>query len=239
MRMCEPFYPLEILPREGYKIDGFALDNIVTDYPEICISRRIDEDINEYIDNDEGRPHLDTDCFGEHYVHLSVNLMNSLFRNEHIKYRAKGEAGKPWKGQAISIEDYKAHIESQEDSTAVFYKVDSLHKHPFQAKQSLAKDQYNAMREFLGKKAMEAFSGRTIAQEVEFVGYVSIDHVPVNLNYWHCQVEIYPKDIEKQLQNNKSWREEIFTHVLNNILSYDFSTTAESSFEIAQKHYIG
>ena len=233
--MCKIDYPQEILPKDDYVKEGFSLDGVVNDYPDICISRRIDDDVEKYVDEDEGCKHLDTDCFGEYYEHLSVNLMNSLFRNEHIKYQAKGDAGKKWQGQPVSLKDYEAHVSVHEDSTAVFYKVSSLHKRTFRTKLSLEKGPYNAMHEALKKKALAAFNPPKT--DVDFDGNVSIDHIPANLNYWHCQVEIYPKDVDKSLQNAKSWRQDIFTHVMTNILSYDFATEAESEYVIDEKYY--
>ena len=236
--MCKFSYPLEIIPKAEYRKDGFSLDSILVDYPDICISRRVDEAIKDYIDNDEGRPHLDTDCFGEYYVHLSVNLMNSLFKNEYIKFCATGEAGKPWNGNAIKLEDYLVHIKVNETASAVFYKIGALHNRKFKKPLSLEKDPYNAMKEALKAHALQAFDGKNERQDVDFNGYVGVDHVPVNMNYWHCQVEIYPKDSDQELKNDKSWRKEIFIHVMNNILAYDFLTTAESDFVIDSKHYI-
>lgn len=235
--MCMIQYPEDIIPKEGYKISGFSLEDILHDLPDILISRRITGNINDYIDNDEKRPRLDTDCFGEHYVHLSVNLMNSKFRTEHIKYITKGEAGKRWDGKSICIKDYLAHIETSEDSSAVYYKVGTLHNHTFSKKQPLTKEPYKAMRKALGEMALKAFTGNESTKDAEFRGYIGIDHVPSNLNYWHCQVEIYPKDNENALQNDKSWRKEIFIHVLTNFLAYNFLTDNYSDYIIDTKHY--
>ena len=66
---------------------------------------------------------------------------------------------------------------------------------------------------------------------------VQIVHAPTNLNYWHLQLEVFPKGSEDELKNDNSWRRRIFEHIRDNRLIAKYMISPDMDYQIEETLY--
>lgn len=232
-------YPKQILPTKDY-LNPMLIQQLHDEHNGFVVCRRIDKPVSDYIfPSTKGRKQLDIDCFGESIVRLSMNLMGGAFETEHLVFQQKGNGGKEWKGGDVCLDDFADCIVVLPSGFPLYYCSNSLHRRRFCTKLHFEKDdkgKYDSLRAAAKSMAMDAFTGQDI--NVDLVSEIFIAHVPTNLNYWHVHLEVKPafeKD-ESYYKNGKSWREDVYTQLLYDILSFDFQDNA-TPCKVEQKYY--
>lgn len=233
-------YPKQILPCTDYLMP-MLIQQLNDEQGEFFVCRRIDKPVSNYVfDSINGRKQLDVDCFGESVVRLSMNLMGGLFEASHLIYQQKGEGRKEWNGGNVCLADYVNCIVVMSSAWPLYYSSVSLHRRHFSTRLIFKKDEkgkYNSLKEAAKSMALDDFQGKDVC--VDFVSEIFISHVPTNLNYWHVQMEVKPalEEDDSYFRNGKSWREDVYTQLLVDILSFDFMGEAVPKF-IDKKYYM-
>ena len=80
-------YPEEIVCRSVYK-EKLPIEDLNAE--EYCVTRRIEGNVADNVDFQNGKPVLDPDCVGT-IVEMSVNLLGGLFIPEHTLWVQEGE----------------------------------------------------------------------------------------------------------------------------------------------------
>lgn len=225
-------YPEEIVSRPVYK-EKIPIEALNAE--EYCVTRRINGNVADNIDMQNGRPVLDLDCLGT-IVQMSVNLLGGLFLPEHTLWIQEGEGKKPWNGQMeVCLEDfsdcYKYH-----DGEYVFYKAALLHHAEYPNDYQLEnKDQYKAYHKALQKNIDKAFEeGVTTRISVTLM----LDSDPTNLNYWHFLMRTLLTGTTVELRNDGSYRKMVFSHILCHVLCKEFQIKDTTTGKIAPEVYL-
>lgn len=229
-------YPKEIIPSSRHKLP-FPLKALVEKEGAYEVCYRIIGGVKENALSDTlgGKTVLREECF-EHIVHMSINLMGGPFKPEYVCFSQKKPGSDEWKGGDVCFNDYAASIELLKDAVPIFYLSDILNQPELSVTvQFENSDSYKSFKKTMGGEWPVFFKGIKVA--VPFS--LRIEHVPTNLNYWHVQMEVYPKMTEEQLKTESGvWRSRIFDNIKTAILCHHFTDKAQLDYVISEDMYL-
>lgn len=225
-------YPKEIVSRSAYK-QSIPIDGLKTE--DFCVTRRIEGKLSEKTETFNGRAILDPDCLGN-IVEMSVNLLGGVFLPAHTLWIQDGEGKKPWDGVTdVEIENYEGCYH-EHTGDYVFYRASLLHNaiypHDYELK---SKEQYKAYHQTLGKKIEREFkAGETTRISVT----LSLRSDPTFLNYWHFIVVMTLTGTSSELKNANSYRQLVYSHILNHLLCHEYQPEDLTCGEIPENLYL-
>lgn len=230
-------YPKEIIPSSRHK-PPFPLQALEEKNGAYEVCYRIIGGVkdNAYSDTLGGKTVLREECF-EHVVHMSINLMGGPFKPEYVCFSQKKPGSDEWKGGDVCFDDYAASIELLKNATPIFY-LSSILNQP-ELSVSVSFDNSESYKSFKNTMGGEGWPDYFKGIRVNVPFYIRLEHVPTNLNYWHVQMEVYPKMTEEQLKNESGvWRKRIFEHIRTAILCFHFSDKAQLEYVIPEDMYL-
>ena len=229
-------YPIEILPQPGYAVP-FPLDKLKEQEGDYLVCYRITGSVDDCLEQGTfmGKKVLKKRCF-EHLAHMSMNLYGGLFKPEYVCFAQKRPASDPWDGKSeVKLEDYEGLFPIIDDAVAIFYLASSLTISNLMTNMTFNnKDAYNSL---LSLYPDNTFPPYQKGLAVDVVTNVQIVHAPTNLNYWHLQLEVFPKGSEDELKNDNSWRRRIFEHIRDNRLIAKYMISPDMDYQIEETLY--
>ena len=229
-------YPIEIIPQPGY-IVPFPLEKLREKEHDYLVCYRITGSVDDNLEEGSfnGGRVLKKSCFS-HLAHMSMNLYGGLFKPEHVCFAQKKTASDIWDGKSpIKLKDYEGLFPVIDGATPIFYRASKLSVKGLTINMTFDnKDMYNSLLALYPAKTFPPYQKGI---RVDAVTDVKIVHMPTNLNYWHLQLEVYPKGSEDELKNEKSWRLRIFEHIRDNRLISKFLISPDMDYQIEEKLY--
>ena len=229
-------YPLEIIPQPGYVVP-FPLDELKEQEGDYLVCYRITGSVDDNLESGSfmGKRVLKKECF-KHLAHMSMNLYGGLFKPEHVCFAQKKTASDPWDGRSeVRIENYVGLYPTIAEATPVFYRASLLNILGLTTKMTLNnKDAYDSL---LALYPANTYPPYRKGMDVEVATDVVIVHAPTNLNYWHLQMEVFPKGSEEEFKNDNSWRRRVFENIRDNRLITRFMVSPDIDYQIGEKLY--
>lgn len=223
-------YPKEILPLDFFRRKINLDSPIIRNVGEFYVCRKIPKRIEEYFIND-GRPGkiIDVDtCLGKHLLGLSMNLMGTPFKETDLPYRCFGSADKDWLGEYIDLDDYGDETENTQVGFPLYYSSKSIHRRSIPYDHKLGnKSEITSISADIKAIADIVVKKYPIDVHVEYELFLR--HRPVNLNYWHVQMEIKvatDRDY-KAFEKKKGWLMKMYRHNIFGILEKSYVIAPE------------
>ncbi len=223
--MTESGYPLEIIPRMHYP-GKISWSHILNKNKRFYVCRRIERPLSDCVTNLAGGvKELDPDCLGQHIVKMSMNLLGGCFNEEHLVFRTLKEASKPWLSEDIDFDLYRNNVENLGSAYPLYYSSEDIHRKNYPIELNFEKkdkDKYNALRNSVRTLCLDVFKGMDTDVSMECTLFIS--HEPTKLNYWHVQLDVKPslEDDSKSFKNDNSFRKDIYTQLVCDILCKKF-----------------
>lgn len=162
-------------------------------------------------------------------VGFSMNILGAKYSIKHLKYIAKyPPISNTWNGKVINFIScffrYRKCIEVDNNCIAFVYKASSLHNKEVPYLRTFEKE-----KDF--KAVTDAIEVKNVARKFifckrkpnSFVGNIKLMHSPINFNYWHIILSIFPEGSDEPLSNmNGKWKEDICDYVYKIYLSKNF-----------------
>lgn len=215
-------YPLRLIPQTNYS-PKVLFEQILTVVSVTHLQRGCDIPFEQCCcdnDPDEVLPA----AFGEYVHEMSVNLLGTEFKLEDIMWCQKG--AKQWKGEAVVLDSIEGLIEIRPHKHAIYMRGDKLHRSvfsfPAEIDPKLHKD-FTAAIDAAFKGPIRSSSNIENTQNdsvVKLISTVTVEHVPMNLNYWHFQItaNVQKKVGNVIIKNDKGWRKEARHYFLTTLL---------------------
>jgi len=203
-------YPIEILPKKNFKI--IAFNESLEVFNQCCVVRRSAKDtIEDTFDEEFGEVqihalfpsdnHNQSNVNVNHVIGYSMNLLGGYFLDKHLIYKVKSQGQESWEpNKEIYLEKFEECHTKVEVSIPIFFNFKPLNE--FQGKvkthnkdvvKSIYKTDKASNQKDFKQRLESALKEIKRGHEIPFKTYLR--HVPVNLNYWHIQLEFeYPED---------------------------------------------
>lgn len=223
--MEENSYPIHILPASDWK-ENLTPSEIVRSNQNAVIGRRIvgsvENCINYSLGDDNAKIREDYLDYNE-IPNLSTSLPGGCFKIDDFRFWQKGEGAKPWKGGDVIFDEFKEDIDYFRERSAYFvvaWNIETIDntKIPYTRIFPKKKDYNDVSTKISGSEDLKAkycqkFEELPTDEEgrryLKMEGCVKVNHAPVQLNYWHYTIDIYPQDTpHKPLSGSKgAWRQ--------------------------------
>lgn len=220
--MCE--YPIRILPKKEY-VKRINVCDLYTSCKEAILIRRLD--CEEYpFHCIGGRKILNEGVINDDVLDWSTNLLGGEFKIEDIGWRQIGKGITEWNDGDIKICDYNESYELTKSKYFIFIPLCRFHNQviPYKRKFGSRKDleQYIKKTDEINNNVSTQWKAE---DEFECHAYITVEHKPIVLNYWHMTIEITPRDFDSPMprdgKNNKSLKKRIkaalHMHILNSL----------------------
>lgn len=234
-------YPKELIPNSNMMFP-FPLQSLVERKGDYVVCYRLKGTVDDNMDEDTlgGMEVLKEECF-EHIVHMSMNLIGGGFRPDHVIFVQKKPGSDPWNGaEDVCLEDFAHCIEEMAEATPVFYLASKVNNMERTVKATFNNsDAYKAFKNAMVNAKPDCWPEfyKGISVDVPFA--ICIEHAPSKLNYWHVQMEVYPKLTGEQLNSEGGvWRERIFNQIRTAVLCIRFSRKPELKYDIPESLYL-
>lgn len=203
-------YPVEIMPRVGYK-RRLNMDSLLKKYPSLMVVRLVEGFVNDYFTTSKDEEKTISDkVFRNSMANLSLNLAGGLFDvspNGHLRFLPSGSIVKVWEGGEIEKIQWQKDINYHvyDNCFGVCFMVSRIHNRTFPFyKHFDSKEERDAYAREVDNIAYDgnmiedaAFVGafKSKKESVRVNPRIRVHHSPTNANYWHMTLDTYrPKD---------------------------------------------
>jgi hypothetical protein len=225
-------YPYRVIPKPYYLL-FLDLDAIIN-LQELFIVRRSDYSIEDTF--------TETGTVKDKVIHqddipgMSMNLLGSYFKVEHIKYRLLREAANKWQGKTIFLSNYVDLIDQFIIYSPIIYSSKTLHNVsiPF----IYDSNDKAAKKDVIAWEKATGLTAELVKEEYRLKGRLFLQHEPSNLNYWHVELKLFDAMKKEVKKYEGTRRKTAIDYVLEHYLSIAYSEVPESLKKIDEKHYL-
>ena len=218
-------YPEEILP-SGFFVRKINFDSkLVKRLGEFFVCRRIERPIEDYLYDDGRRKKVlnVAECLGKNLIGLSMNLMGTPFKENHLPYRAVNEGNKDWDGRRVLLDDFSGHTDNKGYGYPLYYSSKSIHRQRIPYTHVIKnRDELNSISQNVKSVAGLVAKKYPINANVEYELFIK--HCPKNLNYWHVQMEIKEasRSDDETFEKERGWLMKMYKHEIFGILEKEY-----------------
>lgn len=176
-------FPVSILPKINY-VSVLDLQSLLHDQT-VYIVRRSDKSYNDTF-NDLGKLREDA-ITPKEIPFLSLNMLGGLFKPEHIRFRVLNNGSNPWNNNDfISIFDFLNDFTLVDNYCIVYIEANGIDSQSIPYLQPATKDLTKEINIFFQHVDKPIISDGSYKLE----GETKLLHDPINLNYWHLELNI-------------------------------------------------
>lgn len=209
------FYPRAILPSKNF-LPRINFDDYFVNQ-KFLIVRRTEKKSSEAFD-ELGFLRLEALISGIKDVpEMSMNLLGGFFKLKHLKYIPKGKGNGSWESSKIRLWDYKASFEIKTNVYPIYFILNDIY--------GVEIPYVRRSNDPAIKKLYKTLSIDLNEPKINSQGLSTIEHKPINLNYWHVEFHLSDKATKQIVRrgNIKSnddeyWQNKLTETALNDIL---------------------
>jgi hypothetical protein len=223
-------FPVSILPKLNYVsiIDIQSLLNGQTVY----ILRRSDKSFNDTF-NDLGKLREDA-ITPKEIPFLSLNMLGGLFKPEHTKFKVLNNGMSRWKNNDyISIIDFLNDFTRIDNYCIVYIEANGIDSQSIPYDQTATKDLTKEINRFFEHIDKPIISDGSYKLE----GKTKLLHDPINLNYWHLELNILDYKQNPIKYKSSKYIEDFCKKVINDIICANSFSSVTDIPEIPKNIY--
>lgn len=230
-------YPFCILPNTSFKVE-IDFNALISNH-SIFVLRRSDLPQNETFHTfNNGDFILNDDAIDNKRIpNLSVNLMGGFFKTIHSNFVPINNGTTGWKGEKVYLFEHLNDFRIDDINGTIFLNVNELHNKTIPYNLPSNDNLHKEIRKF---EKTVGISNNIVSNvppnEIELKGKIHFRHDPVNLNYWHVEMNIvdFKNVVLKKVGNSST--ERFVEQLFNDWISVN-SFPNINSFEKINKSY--
>lgn len=209
-RNCD--FPISILPKFNY-VSLIDVQTLLKNQT-VFIIRRSDKSSEDTF-NELGKLRDDA-LLPKEIPFLSLNILGGLFKPEHSKFRIIKEGGVRWRNKEfISIVNFLNDYQILENYCLVYIEANGVDSQDFPYSQPSHKDLDREVEKFF----QHVDKPKVINGSYSFKGLSKLLHDPVNLNYWHMELNIFNYQGAPIQYKSNPYIKVLCQQVISNIIS--------------------
>lgn len=239
-------YPVSLLPEIKYisKIDFILL---LASNRNIYLIRRSDKSFEQTFALLGDQYVLKSNAIEQNRLsRLSLNLLGSYFKEEHLKYSVhhRTAGGQKWiSPEKVKIKKYLNDINQVEVGCPIYLHANNIDGTQIPYLYPYNKETLKNVRDFqkkvIGKILEPVQDPITGNSNFELSGMIRIHHDPLILNYWHVEMLTHSyNNTEIKSESKHSWKDDFFRSVMNNVIKVNAYASVEDVGKFGEDVYV-
>ena len=230
-------YPFCILPNTSFKVE-IDFNALISNHT-IFVLRRSDLPQNETFHTfNNGDVILNDDAIDNKRIpNVSLNLLGVFFKTIHSIFVPINNGSIGWKGEKVYLFEHLNNFKIDDINGAIFINANELHNKTIPYNLPSNDNLHKEIRKFEKTVGIsDNIVSNVPPNEIELKGKIYFRHDPVNLNYWHVEMNIvdFKNVVLKKVGNSST--ERFVEQLFNDWISVN-SFPDMNSFEKINKSY--
>jgi hypothetical protein len=224
-------FPKEIIPKVGF-LSKIPIDELI-ERQNLIVIRRVDKSSDETF-NTIGTLREDA-LIPKEIPFLSLNILGGAFKIHHSKYKINKDGMERWDGnRKIKLFQFRDSFTEIDNYTIIFMDTSKINNQNFPYNQPKSTEINKEIANFFKHVGLPSLSGG----EFNLEGKIKLLHDPLNLNYWHAELNIIDFKGDSMKFKRSKYIEKLCSEIIVNIICINSYKAEPCITSIPKQYYI-